>query len=545
VALRAIVPSLLFSIAFTGGVGMAQPSADARRLSLEEALRRAGAASEAVAIAQAGVSRAEAELRRARSEALPQVTAGLSYTRTIRSQFGGLSGGGTDVAPPEPCPPFAADPGLPLADRVAVLERAVDCAARANPFAGFADLPFGRPNQYGLSLSASQNLFTGGRVSGLRAAAAAGERGARVGVESTEAQVALDVTRAYYDAVLGDRLAAIAESTLAQAETVATLTRVAYRVGTQAEFEVVRAEVARDAQRPLVIQARTGRDLAYARLKLLLDLPLEEPVVLTTTPEEPALPALQQATVSEAEGAARPAVPAANGATVPPEARAPVRQAAEAVAAQEALLRVARAQRRPSLRISSGFAQLGYPESVVPAPSDFRTDWSVTVSAQVPLFTGGRIGAEIASAEASLRESRARLDQVRELARLDGLEASARLEAAEAVWRATQSTTAQATRAYQIAEVRYREGVSSQLELTDARLVLQQSQVERARAARDLEVARVRLALLPALPLGTALPAPDATVLPRSPSVPNLPPAPGPSPLGPEQTLRASQVVNP
>ena len=58
-------------------------------------------------------------------------------------------------------------------------------------------------------------------------------------------------------------------------------------------------------------------------------------------------------------------------------------------------------------------------------------------------------------------------------------------------------------RAHVIAEIRYREGISTQTELNDLRIQLAQAQANRAQAARDLQVARMRLALLPALPLGT------------------------------------------
>ena len=61
-------------------------------------------------------------------------------------------------------------------------------------------------------------------------------------------------------------------------------------------------------------------------------------------------------------------------------------------------------------------------------------------------------------------------------------------------------------RAYEIADVRYGAGVSTQLELSDARVQRQQAEANRALAARDLQVARARVALLPDLPVGNALP---------------------------------------
>jgi outer membrane protein TolC len=166
--------------------------------------------------------------------------------------------------------------------------------------------------------------------------------------------------------------------------------------------------------------------------------------------------------------------------------------------------------------VTSQYAQLGYPNKVSPFGANFVSDWTVTLGLQVPLFTGGRIGGEVASARANLTQAQLRLQQSRELAEVDARNAAIQLEAAEAGWQASAGTVEQAARAYQIAELRYREGISTQTELLDSRIQLQQAQASRARAARDLQVAKVRVALLPALPLASIAPAASQTSLPAS-----------------------------
>ena len=75
--------------------------------------------------------------------------------------------------------------------------------------------------------------------------------------------------------MLADRLVVIAEETLAQAERTADQVRQQREAGRMAEFDLLRAQVARDTERPQVIRVRNERDLAYLRLKQLLDLPLD------------------------------------------------------------------------------------------------------------------------------------------------------------------------------------------------------------------------------------------------------------------------------
>jgi outer membrane protein TolC len=466
-----------------------------RRLSLDEALDLADAGSETVGIARADVDRARGDRRRARSGYFPQLTGSASYQRALRSQFSVLeSGDSTSTEPTRECDRFVAQPGLSVDDRLAALENSVECSSASNPFASLRNLPFGRENTYRFGLSASQSLFTGGRLRGLSQSAEAGVRSAELGLTSAQAQTLLDVTQAYYDATLGDRLVAIAEATLQQADTTLAQTQLAKDVGNESEFELLRARVTRDNQRPVVIQRRADRDLAYIRLKQLLDLPLGLPVELTT-------PLGDSTLVGAAKLAA--VVPEAGDTAV--ERRVVVRQAAEAVSSQEGQLRVARSQRLPQLTLTSDFADLGYPSNGSPVGTDYVSDWSVSVALTLPLFTGGRVRGEVESARANVRQAELRLQQTRERAALDARAAQLQLDAAVVAWEASAGTEEQAARAYQIAELRYREGISTQTELNDIRIQLAQAQSTRARAARDLQLARIRLALLPALPLATTI----------------------------------------
>lgn len=491
--LRALRGAAALALALAAAPAAGQQAPAPVPLSLAEALDRAEEASEAVIIARAGVTRARGEVYRARSEYFPQVSGSVSYSRALASEFQGLGGGGSDstaTPAPVPCGTFVPNPALPVAERLDSLEAAVECAQNANPFASFGDLPFGRENTWRYGFNVSQNVFTGGRLRATNRVADAGRRTADIALASARAQLALDVTQAYYDAVLAERLLQIAEATLQQSEATLEQTRLAREVGNLPEFELLRATVTRDNQRPVVIQRRSERDLSALRLKQLLDLPADPPLALTT-PLNDARPPSVAPFAAEAERLGDTAT----------DVRAPVRQAAEAVAVQENLLRVARSQRWPQVSLNMTYGRVGYPQDGIPAFDDFNTNWTVGAALSVPLFTGGRLRGDELVARANLMESRARLTQVRQLAELDARTAQERLEAARATWEASAGTVEQAQRAYGIAEIRYREGLSTQVELSDARLLLQQAEANRAVAARDLQIAQVRVALLPYLPL--------------------------------------------
>ena len=463
-----------------------------RTLSLDEAVRIAESQSEAVRIARAGVQRAEGQQYQARSQRLPQLSGSAGYTRSLASQFSVAAGPPVDTTkpapPPGPCDQYLLDATATTAERLAGLEDASRCALGNNPFSSFGSLGFGAKNQYNLGLAFSQNLFAGGRISAQNAVANAGRRSADIELTAQRAQLRLDVTQAYFDAALADRLVALAESSAVQTDNVLKQTRLARTVGNVSEFDLLRAQVTSANQRPIVIQRQSDREVAYLRLKQLLNIPLEAPVSLTTAVDD-----------SVATNAALVSI----GITSDTAAidRATVRQAAEAIDAQQGLLKVAKAQRFPTLSLTSQYGKVAFPQTGLPQSGSFRTNWTIGVASQFPLFTGGRIKGDQMVAEANLREAQARYDQVREFAALDSRVTINNLLQARSAWEASQGTAEQAARAYAIAEVRYKEGISTQIELNDSRILLEQAVTNRALSARNLQVARVKLALLPDLPL--------------------------------------------
>ena len=454
-ALLVVVPALSLGAGLASPLAAQRPAPVVRTLSLDSAAALAGPASEAVGIAQAGVDRARGAQTQARSVFLPQLTANATYTRTLESQFAGVFGGSKDTSSSGP---------------------------------DFSNLPFGQANAYAVGLQGQWTLFNGMRNFAGASAAAAETRAAREGLLSQRAALLLTTAEYYYDALLADRLVAIAESTLAQSEATLRETQLGYDVGNRAEFDLLRARVGRDNARPAVINAHAARDIAYLRLKQLLDLPLTDSLVLTSLLDDSTLALPAQ--VNEFSGDTAIAV------------RAPVVQAAAADEASAGRLRTAQGEMYPALVLQSTYNRFGYPKTGLPQWDSMRPDWNVVLALSMPLFTGGRIKGSKDAARATLADARLRLEQTRELAAIELQNAITTNAAAQATYEASTGTAEQAQRAYDIAQVRYREGISTQTELADARLQLQQAQAQRAQAARALQVARLRLALFRDLPLG-------------------------------------------
>jgi outer membrane protein TolC len=472
---------------------VSQPSRPMRVLTLDDALALAEGKSEQVAIAAAGVSRAIGNEQRVKSERFPQVFGSASYDRALKSEFEGLFD--TTTTGPPACDASLLNPSAPLDQRVLALEQQFGCQPSGGIFDGDDDggeLPFGRANTYRLGFTVDQLVYSGGRLGAQERQARLARNNADLNVTSTQAQFTFDVAQAFYDAALSDRVVMIAEENYAQADRTFGQVRAQREAGRLSEFEQLRAQVDRDTLLPEIVRARNQRDVAYLRLKQLVDLPLDEPLQAVVELEGDVLPAPQRLAPALAEAEAK----------FPVRERTAVLQQVNEVQSSEADITVARSQRFPTVSVYSIYGLVSYPE-VVPGFDDWRTNWTVGAGLSIPIFTGRRIKAEEAMARAGLEESQQTLRLIQELARLDAENARVDVIAARAQWEASAGTIGQATRAYEIAELRYREGLSTQLELSDSRLLLVQARFNRARAARDLQVARARFALLPELPLLT------------------------------------------
>src|SRR5262245_8927805 len=183
-----------------------------RQVSLEDAIRLADKSSESVDIARAAVTRANGQQMMARSAFLPQLNGSLSYSKALKSQFEALAKSGPDTATYRSlCSPRITSAST-AAERTAALNAALTCTGGGG--IDFSKAGFGAKNSWTLGLQFTQSVFTGGRASGQRIAANAGRHAADIELTAQRAQLILDITQAYYNAVLASRLSDIAQTSL-------------------------------------------------------------------------------------------------------------------------------------------------------------------------------------------------------------------------------------------------------------------------------------------------------------------------------------------
>lgn len=463
---------------------LAQLPADTRvpvRLTLTDAVRRAVDHGEEVRLARTGVDQARGQVLQARADALPQVRTQLSYQRTFASPFAGSGNVPT-------YPPFAPDTTAALDQRVRYLENEYPNMLGRGLSDLFSATPFGRENTWTGGVTVSQLLFQGGKVgAGLRGARAY-EDAAGASLEETRQDITYRTRRAFLNALYSERLVSIAEDGQRLAQDQLRRVELNQRVGSAADYDLLRARVEVANQDPLVIGARNDRDLAYLELRELVNIPTDTAIVLDPGPLA-ATDSLVEVDFSSLDSAVA--------------TRAAIDAAEATVEFRREAVRFFQGDYWPALRFNLYLGAQAYPNGFTPVGQRWARDWNAAFTLSWPLFEGFRTRAQVQQARAELDRAELQLAQAREQVTLDVQRARAELARARALLEARRQTVGQAAQAHHLATVRYANGIATPLEVSDARLAMQQAELNEAQATRDylLSIANMEKALGRPVPL--------------------------------------------
>jgi outer membrane protein TolC len=447
-----------------------QAVGDTLRLSVEDAVTLAQRQSDEVGIAAAQAEVAEARFGAARANALPQLRLNSTYTHVYESARGQAVGS-----------------------------------------------VFNQPNTYTVNANLSQTFFQGGKLLNATRSASEMREAARFDEREQRAVVTLDVQRAYLQALYTARIAALQDTNLALASNRLAQVEQFERAGQAARYDVLRARVERANIEPLAIQAHSDAELALLDLKRVINVPITQPVVLTSS--------------IDAGAAATVLAELADTATAID--RASIRAAERTVAARKLDISVARADYFPTVSafIQSGYSAFplvgqGFPTSrgtlaasFCPAGSapdrvcqngGFFSDQQAGINISLPLFDGFRVKSNVDLAQAQERLAELELRQQRESVALEVARARAELRRSQAVFAARRQNSAEAAEAFRLASLRFSRGLSTQLEVSDAQLALLTAESTEARATYDLFLASADLARA----LGQPIPLPPTVASP-------------------------------
>jgi outer membrane protein len=437
--------AVLLPLLLAGAVGTAQePAAPAGappvvRLTMEEAVARAIAASPRLARLSALETAAEAEARGARADRWPQVDLGAGYTR--RSEVPELA-----IFTPTD------DPATPV-ERVVVFPNIQD--------------------NWRVRAGVAVPIWTWGRIGGQIEAAERGRAAAGADLEAGRADLVLETKTAYWSLVTARESVRVLQEEMRAYDAHLADARNREKFGMAARNEVLAVQVERDRVELERLRAEAGSDVAEADLRRLLDLPPEARV--------------------------EPAEPLAKAPAPPPDVEALVAaaQAARAerkglvarVAAADAITGAERAARLPQLAVTGGYTYANPNRDIVPPTREWKDTWDIGVGLAWSVFDGGKRAANEARARAEADAVRAQLRDLDRGIRLEVTRRALELRTAAAQLAVAERSVDSAAESRRVAGNRYREGVIPSSELLDAEVAH-----ERAVLARTQALATLRLA---------------------------------------------------
>jgi len=334
----------------------------------------------------------------------------------------------------------------------------------------------GQVDNLNLTATVGYNLYSGGRATAGKAAAHAGAEAAALDREASLAQLATEVTRAYFQIRQAREGVRTLEAAVATYEEVLRITRLRFDAGQMLKSELLNLEVQLAQTREQLLGMRHNVALGERYFLFLLGREGGETVVLAENDTTAA-------------------------ALTPPEDLSPANRAElqamrRRVTAAEKMVQVARGGRRPTV---NAFASYQHDQG-------WRLDgngrsWMAGLQAEVSVFDGPLTSGRIRQAEAELAQAKAGMRKLELALSLQLEQGRLAHNLAREQLAVTGTLVAQAAESARISRERFAAGSLLSAELIGVETRLTEAQMRRAVASANERIAAAELRRAAGLPI--------------------------------------------
>jgi outer membrane protein TolC len=374
------------------------------KLTLQQFIDGAVRNSPAVGIAGEAVAGAEFKIREARSQRLPQVNLGSSYTRiSLLSEF--------DIP-------------------------------------GMGHFKFGTPNNLNFRLGASEQVFTWGRVRNTVELGRVGMDLAENGVDLTKQMLAYQVVPIFYGVLFTDAAVKVVDQTLALlAKKLATLEE-RYRAGLASDFDISLIKVQMSGLEAQKLDFENNVRKIIMTYNRIAGRPLDSTFI--PDGELKFEPVEADAHLLAAEAAAN---------------RVEARQIRNQRRLIETQMALTRAANKPNVVASFNYE---FRNGFLPSVDRIKGNWSAALAVSYPVFDGNRTSAQVAQSQVALRTIEEQAADLETGFNLEIGQTLADLKTLEGKIEIEKTKIAHAERALKIADERYLNGLISTTDLVEA-----------------------------------------------------------------------------
>jgi outer membrane protein TolC len=329
----------------------------------------------------------------------------------------------------------------------------------------------GTANNYNLTLSLQQPLFTWGRIKNSYHISKYGLSLTREEYRKTRQEIKFNVTDLFYNILLARELIKVREGSIARTEDHLATVQERYDKGYASEFDVLRVKVQLANAKPPLVQAKNLYHLSLDNLKNLLGISLGYSVNLEGSLSFDPI----EVDKNQAEYFAF-------------QNRSELKLVNQQRRIGRKALALAKAGNKPSL---FGSANYEYKRPFY-SEDEWKTDWNFTLSLSLPIFDGFLTRAKVRGAKSNLKQLDITEKQIKDKIKLDISQAISDLNLARENIISQQENVKQARESLRIATVQYQKGMLTNLELMDTEFALTVAETNHLQALSDYLIAKAR-----------------------------------------------------
>jgi len=277
---------------------------------------------------------------------------------------------------------------------------------------------------------------------------------------------------AYFQVVASAARVETAKAQLASARELDQQTADQLKHEVSPEIDAIRAQVERQSAEQRLINARDAFEKDKLALGRIIGIPIDQRFTLTDTAQYHPLADLTQQTAT----------------TDALETRSDLRSAEANVRAAEYGVRAEKAQRLPAFSLHANYGGAGT------NVGNFNSVYTVAGSVSLPIYTGGRIRADVDEARATLARRQAEYEDLKGRVAYDVRVAWLDLEASESGVKVAEKNRALADRALAQSRDRYSNGVTNYLEVVEAQEALTAAEENYIQTLYSFNVSKIALA---------------------------------------------------
>ncbi len=297
------------------------------------------------------------------------------------------------------------------------------------------------------------------------------EQAAALSARDARELVVLAVAGSYLQTIATAARTESQRAQVANAQAVYDQAQVRKTAGTNSRIDVMRTLVELETQKQRLNALEADARKQKLSLARIIGLPLDREIVLT----EPLSPATVP--VPDAADAVRRAL----------QNRSDIRAAEAQVSAAEHAVSAARAERLPSVTVGGDYGVLG------PNPTQAHGVFNFTGSVNLPIFTGGRVKADIDEAETTVKQRKAELADQKGRVEQEVRASLIELETALGQVQLAQNNRDYAAETLREARDRFQLGVGTTVEVVQAQEQVASAESDSVSSLLSLDLARLTL----------------------------------------------------